>query len=94
MQSKSQSRNQLGADPHSIPPTGMYSEPWWRGVGYNSPNPPMMGANVSNSSSLNCPNDGSESNDDQSLSNDGPNEEDDDDAKESKMNKSPRSGII
>ncbi|PQP99565.1 nuclear transcription factor Y subunit A-1 [Prunus yedoensis var. nudiflora] len=69
----------------------VYSEPWWRGVGYNPISPAVTGRNASNSSSLECPNGGSESNDDRSLSNDEPNEEDDDDATKGSQITSPRS---
>lgn len=81
MQSKSETANQLSSDPHSFQPGGVYSEPWWRGVGYNPVAQTMSGAN---SSSLDCPNGDSESNEEgQSLSNSGMNEEDDDAAKDS-----------
>ncbi|MED6183980.1 hypothetical protein PIB30_042926 [Stylosanthes scabra] len=85
MQSKSETANRLRSDPHSFQPSGVYSEPWWRGVGYSAVPQAMPGANASNSSSLECPNGGdSESNEEgQSLSNSGMNEEDDDAAKDS-----------
>lgn len=91
MRSKSESTDQLEPNPNAIPPGAVYSEPWWRGVGYNSISPALAGGNVSNSSSLDCPN-GSESNDAQSMSNDGLNEEDDDANKESRAPASSRSG--
>lgn len=90
MRSKSERTNQLEPDPNAIPPGAAYTEPWWRGVGYNSISPALAGANVSNSSSLDCPN-GSESNDAKSISNDGLNEEDDDANKESQATASSRS---
>lgn len=92
MQSKSETENRLHADHHTIPPNSVYSEPWWRGVGYNPISPAVTGRNASNSSSLECPNGGSESNDDRSLSNDEPNEDDDDDATKESQITSPRSG--
>ncbi|KAK4275233.1 hypothetical protein QN277_018350 [Acacia crassicarpa] len=82
MQSKSETANQLRTDQHSFPPNNVYSEPWWRGGGYPMTQA-VAGANASNSSSLECPNADSESNDGQSLSNSGLNEEDDDASKES-----------
>lgn len=90
MRSKSERTDQLEPNPNAIPPGAVYSEPWWRGVGYNSISPALAGGNVSNSSSLDCPN-GSESNDAQSMSNDGLNEEDDDANKESRAPASSRS---
>ncbi|KAL2332886.1 hypothetical protein Fmac_014099 [Flemingia macrophylla] len=84
MQSKSETANRLRSDPHSFQPGGVYSEPWWRGIGYNPLAQTMAGANASNSSSLECPNGDSESNEEgQSLSNSGMNEEDDDATKDS-----------
>lgn len=91
MQSKSDSENQLDPASHAIPPTNMYSEPWWR-TGYNLISPVMTGGNVSNSSSLECRNGGSESNEGQSPSNGGLNEDDDDANKESRNATSSRSG--
>ncbi|KAL9458725.1 hypothetical protein AB3S75_007570 [Citrus x aurantiifolia] len=90
MRSKSERTNQLEPDPNAIPPGAAYTEPWWRGVGYNSISPALAGANVSNSSSLDCPN-GSESNNAKSISNDGLNEEDDAVNKESQATASSRS---
>ncbi|KAJ1390331.1 hypothetical protein SESBI_37546 [Sesbania bispinosa] len=84
MQSKSETANRLRSDPHSFQPSGVYAEPWWRGIGYNPMAQAMSGANASNSSSLECPNGDSESNEEgQSLSNSGMNEEDDDATKDS-----------
>lgn len=84
MQSKSETANRLRSDPHSFQPGSVYSEPWWRGIGYNPMAQTMAGANASNSSSLECPNGDSESNEEgQSLSNSGMNEEDDDATKDS-----------
>ncbi|CAL5202436.1 unnamed protein product [Lathyrus oleraceus] len=84
MQPKSETANQVRSDPHSLQAGGVggvYSEPWWRGVGYNPVVQTMSGAN---SSSLDCPNGDSESNEEgQSMSNSGMNEEDDDAAKDS-----------
>lgn len=94
MQSKSQSTSRLRPDPHTIPPASVLGEPWWRSGGYNPISPPLTGGIATNSSSLECPNGGSESNDDQSLSNDGQNEEDDDATKESKISASPQTGSI
>lgn len=94
MQSKSQNTDRLGLDSHSIPQNNIYSEPWWRNVGYNPSSLPLTGEHASNSSSLECPNGGSDSNEDQSLSNDGPNEEDDDATKDSHVGASPQSGSI
>ncbi|KAM2508137.1 hypothetical protein FF1_030314 [Malus domestica] len=89
MQPKSEAENRLHA--HTVPPSSVYSEPWWQSVGYNPIFPTGTGRNVSNTSSLECPNGLSESNDDQSLSNDEANEDDDDTAKDSHTT-SPRSG--
>nr|KYP76288.1 Nuclear transcription factor Y subunit A-1 [Cajanus cajan] len=84
MQSKSETANRLRSDPHTFQSGGVYSEPWWRGIGYNPLAQTMAGANASNSSSLECPNGDSESNEEgQSLSNSGMNEEDDDATKDS-----------
>ncbi|RYR27884.1 hypothetical protein Ahy_B01g051952 isoform B [Arachis hypogaea] len=84
MQSKSETANRLRSDPHSFQPSGVCSEPWWHGGGYSAIPQAMPGANASNSSSLECPNGDSESNEEgQSLSNSGMNEEDDDAAKDS-----------
>ncbi|CAN6694965.1 unnamed protein product [Malus baccata var. baccata] len=88
MQPKSEAENRLHA--HTVPPSSVYSEPWWQSVGYNPISPTGTGRNVSNTSSLECPNGLSESNDDQSLSNDEANEDDDDTAKDSHTT-SPRS---
>lgn len=93
MRSKSQNTDQLGLDSRANPPTGVYPEPWWRNVGYNM-SMPLTRGNVSNSSSLECPNGASESNEDHSLSNDGPNEEDDDATKDSHVSASPQSGSV
>ncbi|XP_027334272.1 nuclear transcription factor Y subunit A-1 isoform X1 [Abrus precatorius] len=83
MQSKSETANRLRSDPHSVQPSSVYSEPWWRGIGYNPIAQTMAGTNPSNSS-LECPNGDSESNEEgQSLSNSGMNEEDDDATKDS-----------
>ncbi|KAJ7964092.1 Nuclear transcription factor Y subunit A [Quillaja saponaria] len=92
MQSKSESANRLKAATHTIPPTGVYSEPWWRGIVSNPIPPTMTRANAANSSSLDCPNGGSESNEGQSLSNSGLNEEDDDATKEVQGTASTQSG--
>ena len=92
MQSKSETANRLRSDPHTYPPTNAYSEPWWRGIGYNPISQAVVGANASNSSSLECPNGDSESNDGQSLSNSGLNEEDDDATKESQATDPNQSG--
>ncbi|XP_061367398.1 nuclear transcription factor Y subunit A-1-like isoform X1 [Gastrolobium bilobum] len=84
MQSKSETANRLRSDPHSFQPSNVYSEPWWRGIGYNPMAQAMSGANASHSSSLECPNGDSESNEEgQSLANSGLNEEDDDATKDS-----------
>ncbi|XVF19280.1 hypothetical protein REPUB_Repub11eG0096700 [Reevesia pubescens] len=76
MQSKSEAGSRLEPDPHGVPPTAVYSEPWWHNIGYDAISPGVRGGNASNSSSMECPN-GSESNDGQSLSNGGLNDEDD-----------------
>nr|AFK33746.1 unknown [Lotus japonicus] len=92
MQSKSEAANRLRSDPHSFQPGSVYSEPWWRGVGYNPMAQTMSGANASNSSSEG-PNGDSESNDEgQSLSNSGMNEEDDDATKDSQAADPNQSG--
>ena len=94
MRSKSQNTDQLGLDSHAIPPNSVYSEPWWRNAGYNPTSPTLPVGNASNSSSLECPNDASESNEDQSMSDDGLNEEDDDVTKDSHVGASPQSGTV
>lgn len=83
MQSKSENGNRLEPDSHAIPPTSVYPEPWYHA---------MTRGNISNSSSFECPNGGSESNDGQSYSNGRLNGEDDDGAKESQNTASSRSG--
>ncbi|KAM7280824.1 hypothetical protein ACFE04_007958 [Oxalis oulophora] len=86
MQSKPGSgNNQLEPDAHAIPPSALYSEPWWRNAGYNSM-PLGMRVNPVNSSSL----DASESKDGDSLSNDELNEDNDNIAKESNTTASSR----
>lgn len=89
MQSNSKGANQLGP-PHSAPPSSVYSEPWWRGVGYNPVSTTMNEGNVSKSPSPECPDGGSLSNDAESHSNGGLNEEDDN-IKESQATASSRS---
>jgi len=91
MQSKSENANRLEPGSHAIPQAGVYSEPWWR-IGYNPMSPVMTGGNVSNSSSLECPNGVSDSNDGQSPSNGGLNEDDDDATKESQNTSSRSAG--
>ncbi|KAK9022028.1 hypothetical protein V6N11_002326 [Hibiscus sabdariffa] len=76
MQSKSEGGGRLEPDLHGVPPTAVYSEPWWRNSGYGAISLRVRGGNASNSSSGECPN-GSESNDGQTLSNGGVNKEDD-----------------
>ncbi|XVF69625.1 hypothetical protein PTKIN_Ptkin11bG0096500 [Pterospermum kingtungense] len=76
MQSKSEGGSQLELDLHGVPPNAVYSEPWWRNIGYGAISPAVRGGNASNSSSMECPN-ASESNDGLSMSNNGLNEEDD-----------------
>ena len=93
-QSQSQNTEQLGLDSHAIPPSSVCGEPWWRNVGYMPVSMPLTGGNVSNSSSVECPNGASESNEDQSLSNDGQYEEEDDATKDSNVSASPQSGSI
>ncbi|XP_068337607.1 nuclear transcription factor Y subunit A-1-like [Pyrus communis] len=88
MQPKNEAENRLHA--HPIPPSGVYSEPWWCSAGHNPISPTGTGRNATNSSLLECPNGGSESNDGQSLSNDETNEDDDDATKDSHIT-SPRS---
>ena len=90
MRPESQNKDQLELDSHAVPPNNVYSEPWWRNGGYNPVSLPLPVANASNSSSLECPNDASESNEDQSLSD----EDDDDIAKDSHSGASPRPGIL
>lgn len=91
MQSKSENPNQLEPDPHVIQRYTVHPEPWWRNIDYNGIPPAVAGGNAPNLSSPEGP-DGSESNDDQSLSNDRPNEEDDDATKESQATASSRLG--
>ncbi|KAL5831940.1 hypothetical protein ACOSQ4_017294 [Xanthoceras sorbifolium] len=91
MRSKSENSNQLEPDPHAIPPATVYSEPWWRGVGYSGIAPVVTGGIASNSSSLDGPN-VSESNDGQSMSNGGVKDEEEDAKKESQATASSRPG--
>ncbi|KAK9274013.1 hypothetical protein L1049_018827 [Liquidambar formosana] len=91
MREKSESANRPEPDPHGIPPSAVYSEPWWRGIGYNPIPPTLTGGNATNSSSPECLNGGSESNDGQSLSNGGLNEHDDNAIKESQTTVTSRS---
>ncbi|KAF5471203.1 hypothetical protein F2P56_011656 [Juglans regia] len=91
MQQKSEKPNRLDPRSHAIQPPAVYTEPWWRNIGYNPISPAVTGGNVSNSSSLECPDAGSDSNDGQSLSNNEPNEEGDDATKESQNTASSRS---
>ncbi|KAE9594125.1 putative transcription factor Hap2/NF-YA family [Lupinus albus] len=84
MRSKSET-NPMRSGPHSFQPSNVYAEPWWRGIGYNPIAQTISGANATNSSSLDCPNDDSESNEGQSLSNSGLNEEDDAAAEDSQL---------
>ncbi|KAG8638292.1 nuclear transcription factor Y subunit A-1 isoform X2 [Manihot esculenta] len=90
MQSKSQSANPLEPDPRVIQPCAVHSEPWWRSIGFNTVSSAVPAGNTSNLSSPDGPN-GSLSNDDQSLSNGGVNEDDDDASKESQATASSQS---
>ncbi|XP_062084051.1 nuclear transcription factor Y subunit A-1-like isoform X2 [Humulus lupulus] len=92
MRSKSKNTDRLGLDSHAIPPSSVCGEPWWRNVSYMPAPMPVTRGNASNSSSVECPNGASESNEDQSLSNEGPYEEDDDATKDSHVSASPQSG--
>ena len=92
MQPKSEGGSRLEPDPHGVHPTAVYSEQWWHNIGYGAISPVVRGGNASNSSSMECPN-GSESNDGQSLSNGGLNEEDDGN-KEIQTTASSRSGTL
>jgi len=94
MPSKSETANQPRSNPHSFAPNNVYSEPWWRGIQYNSVPQAMSGVNASNSSSLERPNGDSESSEDQSLSNNGVNEEDDDATKESQPTAPNQAGAL
>ncbi|KAK8582130.1 hypothetical protein V6N13_145114 [Hibiscus sabdariffa] len=76
MQSKSEGGRRLEPDLHGVPPTAVYSEPWWRINGYGAITLRVRGGNASNSSSGEFPN-GSESNEGQTLSNGGISKEDD-----------------
>ncbi|KAG6679268.1 hypothetical protein I3843_14G119400 [Carya illinoinensis] len=91
MQQKSEKPNQLDPRSHATQPPAVYTEPWWRNIGYNPISPSVTGGNVSNSSSLECPDAGSDSIDGQSLSNNEPNEEGGDATKESQNTASSRS---
>ncbi|GMP88025.1 hypothetical protein CsSME_00040162 [Camellia sinensis var. sinensis] len=71
MQSKSESVNQIEANPYNILPSAACSEPWWRSRNYNHISPTMIGGNTSNSSSV------EQSKDGESQSDDGLGEEDD-----------------
>ncbi|OIW07746.1 hypothetical protein TanjilG_11904 [Lupinus angustifolius] len=85
MRSKSET-NQISSGPHSLQPSNGYAEPWWHGIGYNPITQTMSLANTTNSSSLDCPNADSESNEDsQSLSNSRVNVEDDGVTKDSQI---------
>ncbi|XP_019434586.1 PREDICTED: nuclear transcription factor Y subunit A-1-like isoform X1 [Lupinus angustifolius] len=83
MQPKSET-NGMRSDPRSFQPSIGYAEHWWRGIAYNPIAQTMSEANTTNSSSLDCPNGDSESNEEgRSLSNSGLNEEDDGATKDS-----------
>jgi len=94
MQSKSETANQPKSNPHSFTPNNVYAEPWWRGIQYNSVPQAISRVNASNSSSLERPNEDSESSEGQSLSNNGLNEEDDDATKESQPTAPNQTGAL
>nr|XP_034893635.1 nuclear transcription factor Y subunit A-1-like [Populus alba] len=75
LRSKPENTNGLDADLKDIQEYTVNSEPWWRNIGYSSIPPAMTGGNASNLNSSEGHN-GSESNDDQSLSSGTLNEED------------------
>ncbi|XP_057483190.1 nuclear transcription factor Y subunit A-1-like [Actinidia eriantha] len=85
MQSKSESASQIEANPYKIPPSAALSEPWWRHTNYNSISSTVIAENTSNPSSR------EQSKDDQSQSDDGIDEEDDDAIRESHISASPHS---
>ncbi|CAK7331044.1 unnamed protein product [Dovyalis caffra] len=88
MQSKPEKTNGLEPNPNNIQEYTVHSEPWWRNIGYSSIPPAMTGGNASNSEGHN----GSESNDDQSLSSSRLNEEDADATKDSQASASSQLG--
>lgn len=75
-------------NPSDIQEYTVHSEPWWRNIGYSSMPRAMTGGNASNSEGHN----GSESNDDQSLSSGRLNEEDADATKDSQATASSQLG--
>lgn len=78
MQPKSESSNRVEAHPHIMQTSAVFTEPWWRGIGYNPTSPADPGRNETHAP-LGCINGGSESNGGQSQSNEERVEEDDDD---------------
>ncbi|XP_048139675.1 nuclear transcription factor Y subunit A-1-like isoform X4 [Rhodamnia argentea] len=77
MQPKSESSNRVEAHPHSIQTCAVFTEPWWRGIGYNTISPAEPGR-IENHAPLGCINGGSDSNGGQSQSSEERVEEDDD----------------
>ncbi|KAG6761019.1 hypothetical protein POTOM_034208 [Populus tomentosa] len=88
MQSKPEKTKVPEPNPSDIQEYTVHSEPWWRNIGYSSMPPAMTGGNASNSEGHN----GSESNDDQSLSSGRLNEEDADATKDSQATASSQLG--
>lgn len=91
MRSKPENTNGLDADLKDIQEYTVNSEPWWCNIGYSSIPSAMTGGNTSNLTSSEGHN-GSESNDDQSLSSGRLNEEDADANKDSQATASSQLG--
>ncbi|PSR90190.1 Nuclear transcription factor Y subunit A-1 like [Actinidia chinensis var. chinensis] len=85
MQSKSESASQIEANPYKILSSAALSEPWWRHTNYNYISSNVIAENSS------YPSLREQSKDDQSQSDDGVDEEDDDAIKESHISASPHS---
>ncbi|KAL6957026.1 hypothetical protein U1Q18_047790, partial [Sarracenia purpurea var. burkii] len=86
MQSQSRSANQIEANPYNILPSAECSVPWWRSPGLNYIPPAVIGGNTPNYCTL------EQSEDVQSQSDGGLDEEDDDVVKQSQITASPHSG--
>lgn len=80
MQQNSESANRLETHPQTVQTNANFSEPWWRGIGYNPINLAESRSIKPDASSLGC-NGGTESNEGQPQSNKGRVEEGGDHAK-------------
>ncbi|KAI4304813.1 hypothetical protein MLD38_040278 [Melastoma candidum] len=87
MQPKSDSdkSNPTESNLHTVPAPPCFTEPWWRGIGYNPIPPVDQGKNDSLPSSLRCSNGGSDSTGGRSQS-DGESEDDEEDSPRGSQN--------